>query len=94
MLVSDCCNAHATDETCQDVGICPKCREHCEFVDDATFDEDLSCEGCQWDRTSNIMAANQAPCHLCSRRKREDLYAPVIQARNAKRGGNDEAVGS
>ncbi len=30
--ISDCCGAEATGEM-EDVGICPDCKEHCEFVD-------------------------------------------------------------
>lgn len=45
MRVSDCCGAH--DGACgidgpdfSDVGICPECREHCEFVEE---EEDFAC---------------------------------------------------
>jgi hypothetical protein len=30
MNISDCCGAPAT-ETSEDLGICPACKEHCEF---------------------------------------------------------------
>ena len=41
MLVSDCCGASDCEisgghgEGWVDVGICPKCREHCEFVEES-----------------------------------------------------------
>jgi len=31
--VSDCCGAAAV-LTSEDVGICPECYEHCEYIDD------------------------------------------------------------
>ena len=32
-LVSDCCGASPDGiEGCEETGICPACREHCEFV--------------------------------------------------------------
>lgn len=33
MKVSDCCSAPATELYSEDLGICPECKEHCEFVD-------------------------------------------------------------
>ena len=38
-LISDCCGMPAGEFF--DVGICPACREHCEWIDDEeTEDED------------------------------------------------------
>ena len=35
MMVSDCCGAPASwADGLLDSGICPLCREHCEYVDD------------------------------------------------------------
>jgi hypothetical protein len=36
-LVSSCCGAG--DISFEDYGICPDCREHCEFVDEDTLEE-------------------------------------------------------
>ena len=36
-LVSDCCGVG--DIRFEDYGICPDCREHCEFVDEDSFDD-------------------------------------------------------
>jgi DnaJ-class molecular chaperone len=43
-IVSDCCSA-AGDGLFEDHGICPKCKEHCEYVED---DDDYGspCDGC------------------------------------------------
>ena len=35
MLYSECCGAEGGDY--EDVGICPDCKEHCDFIED---DED------------------------------------------------------
>jgi hypothetical protein len=34
MLISNCCSAPARGEGCTDIGICPDCGEHCEFIDE------------------------------------------------------------
>ena len=38
MIVSECCGAksgstHEDGPSWADIGVCPECREHCEFVD-------------------------------------------------------------
>ena len=42
--VSDCCGAPPV-ETSDDIGICPECKEHCEYVED---DDDYGspCDAC------------------------------------------------
>lgn len=42
MKYSDCCGAPAGDF--EDVGICPDCREHCEWEDDGEDDEEEETE--------------------------------------------------
>lgn len=45
MKVSDCCGAPAYsngDSSTEDFGICPDCREHCEYISD---DECEECNG-------------------------------------------------
>ena len=37
MMISDCCGVEAGEFL--DIEICPRCREHCEFVDDEEDDE-------------------------------------------------------
>ena len=39
MYISDCCGAEASDPVMLDVGICPDCHEHCEFLDDEKDEE-------------------------------------------------------
>ena len=40
MKVSECCGAY--HEMAEDYGICPDCKEHCEFVEeDEEFEEDI-----------------------------------------------------
>jgi hypothetical protein len=34
MKISDCCGAEATDPVMEDYGICPDCKDHCEFIDE------------------------------------------------------------
>lgn len=34
MKVSDCCGASVRDPIMLDYGICPDCKDHCEFVDE------------------------------------------------------------
>lgn len=34
MKISDCCQAPATDPVMQDYGICPECKDHCEFIEE------------------------------------------------------------
>ncbi len=39
-LISECCGAEASGSMI-DIGICPDCKEHCEFVDEEDdFGED------------------------------------------------------
>ena len=38
-LISDCCGMPAGEFF--DVGICPDCREHCEWIDDEESDDSL-----------------------------------------------------
>ena len=38
-LISDCCGMPAGGFF--DVGICPDCREHCEWIDDEESDDSL-----------------------------------------------------
>lgn len=40
MKVSDCCGASATDPVMLDYGICPDCKDHCEFVDEQDEPDD------------------------------------------------------
>jgi hypothetical protein len=35
--VSECCGASTGAEGEMETGICPHCREHCEFVDERGF---------------------------------------------------------
>ena len=37
MLYSECCGAAAGDY--EDVGICPDCKEHCDFIEEDDEDE-------------------------------------------------------
>ena len=39
--ISDCCGAYATDPLMLDYGICPDCKDHCEFVDEVDKDDDF-----------------------------------------------------
>lgn len=32
--ISDCCGAAPTDPVMLDIGICPECKDHCEFIDE------------------------------------------------------------
>jgi hypothetical protein len=41
MLISDCCGASANGN--EDYGICPDCKEHCEFYDDDNEETDFQC---------------------------------------------------
>lgn len=41
-LISDCCGAEVYsngDCDTSDFGICPECKEHCEYIDDEEIDE-------------------------------------------------------
>jgi hypothetical protein len=40
MKISDCCGAEMTDINIEDYGICPDCKDHCEFID-YDSDDDL-----------------------------------------------------
>jgi len=42
-MVSDCCGADAGEW--EDVGVCPQCKEHCEFVPEG-YDSTPYCIGC------------------------------------------------
>lgn len=35
-MISNCCGA--SDIRFEDYGICPDCREHCEFIDEDDFE--------------------------------------------------------
>jgi DnaJ-class molecular chaperone len=37
-MISDCCGAAPVAES-EDIGICPECQEHCEYIEDV-------CETC------------------------------------------------
>lgn len=37
MLISDCCGASADGN--EDYGICPDCKEHCEFIEEESDKE-------------------------------------------------------
>lgn len=42
MKVSDCCGVPAYsngDSDTEDIGICPECKEHCEYIDDGEDEE-------------------------------------------------------
>ena len=41
MKVSDCCGAEATDPVMLDYGICPDCKDHCEFEDYDPSDDQI-----------------------------------------------------
>lgn len=49
MKVSDCCQAEMTDPIMEDYGICPECKEHCEWIDEEPNDDQIyntfNCEG-------------------------------------------------
>lgn len=32
--ISDCCGATPTDPIMLDLGICPDCKDHCEFINE------------------------------------------------------------
>jgi|SanBayMetagenome_1026888.scaffolds.fasta_scaffold297884_2 hypothetical protein len=36
--ISDCCGAAATDPVMLDYGICPDCKDHCEFIEEEEND--------------------------------------------------------
>jgi len=36
MKYSNCCGAAATEPVMTDYGICPDCKDHCEFEEDNT----------------------------------------------------------
>ncbi len=40
MKISDCCGIETTDPLMLDYGICPECKEHCEFEDYDSDDDD------------------------------------------------------
>ncbi len=43
MKVSDCCGVPAYsngDSDTEDIGICPSCKEHCEYIDDEEGEEE------------------------------------------------------
>jgi hypothetical protein len=41
MKVSTCCGAEATDPLMLDYGICPDCKEHCDFEDYDSDDDQI-----------------------------------------------------
>lgn len=44
MKISDCCGVPAYsngDGDTEDIGICPECKEHCEYIDDEDEDNQL-----------------------------------------------------
>jgi hypothetical protein len=41
MKVSTCCGAEATDPLMLDYGICPDCKDHCEFEDYDSDDDQI-----------------------------------------------------
>lgn len=41
MRVSECCGAYTEYD---EIGLCPECMEHCEFVDDEEEEEDFEVE--------------------------------------------------
>jgi hypothetical protein len=49
-LLSDCCGAEATDPIMEDYGICPECKDHCEYEQEKEPNDDqiyntINCEG-------------------------------------------------
>lgn len=40
--ISDCCGATATDPIMLDYGICPECKDHCEYINQEEDDTDNS----------------------------------------------------
>ena len=55
MKVSDCCGARARAEGQEDMGLCSRCRDHCEYVDeDEEADEDEN----QVRRSAGVMVAS------------------------------------
>ncbi len=45
MLISNCCgapNRSNGDTDFGEFGICPDCKEHCEFIDDELLEDDAS----------------------------------------------------
>jgi hypothetical protein len=36
MNTSDCCGA--SDDMCEEIGICPKCKDHCSFEPDSDYE--------------------------------------------------------
>ena len=50
MKISDCCGAKPIGDGCEEAGICPDCKEHCEWVE---LDDDTPTET---SRTSTITA--------------------------------------
>lgn len=57
MKISDCCGA-AVDGN-EDYGICPDCKEHCEFIDDEDDLEDEIIEKITKDMKEEIFTKNQ-----------------------------------
>jgi hypothetical protein len=49
-LLSDCCGAEATDPIMEDYGICPECKDHCQYEKEQEPSDDqiyntFNCEG-------------------------------------------------
>ena len=75
-LVSDCCGAEdgpvsIDGPSWSDVGICPDCREHCEFVEA----DDEPCESCRGSGVRNPDIINSRPCDSCggTGKKKDDI---------------------
>lgn len=47
MKVTDCCGVPAYsngDSDTEDIGICPDCKEHCEYIEDGESDDEINAE--------------------------------------------------
>lgn len=66
-MISECCGAAPVAES-EDLGICPECKEHCEYIED---DDDPVCETCDgerqvWDGPSMDPDSSMVDCPDCS----------------------------
>ena len=41
MIISDCCGSNASHYEDDESGLCPKCKEHCGWIDDSKPDPDF-----------------------------------------------------
>jgi hypothetical protein len=58
MKISDCCGAPCAGiEGCEETGICPDCKEHCEWVDD---EEDEMNDKKPWDDEPTPLTDDEA----------------------------------